>query len=77
MHSFGVAGCGEKHAVHAEGQGADTHTPEEQGGRDRAQLRLPPQNTLAAAGGGGAQLCLLRNFNCGQLRESCQRHSAL
>ena len=40
-------------------------------------LSLPTQNTLAAAGGEGAQLCLLRNFNCGQLRESCQRHLVL
>lgn len=40
VHSLGVAGRGQEHAVHAEGQGADAHTPA--GGRGRV---MPPPET--------------------------------
>lgn len=45
VHSLGVAGRGQEHAVHAEGQGADAHTPA--GGRGR--VTPPPARDAAEA----------------------------
>ena len=39
MHSLSVAGGGQEHAVHAEGQGADAHTP---GARGMGPVMLLP-----------------------------------
>lgn len=39
VHSLSVAGGGQEHAVHAEGQGADAHTP---GARGTGPVTLPP-----------------------------------
>jgi hypothetical protein len=48
VHRLSVAGRGEEHTVHAEGQRADAHTPGDRGQRVRLAATAFPEGELAA-----------------------------